>query len=335
MGSLCEALHALRLCFKLLPHDPSRKKRVDDSQDSKRCNQERAGALAVQLRYRLETDPEFREQMGQAAKNIVSGIRQMHTQIAEMATRVANEGEALQKKFMHVACQVEPVLRSLIDGFKFLPEALQQVVTSLAQENWFISPDMSLTEPSEAAALFLQGEREKGNQRLARYFQNNVNEIERTLIEALPRRAFLIGSAFAAHRRGEYALAIPVFLAQTDGICFDLANGHLFQAERSKRTGMPARPETAAFVDEVESDVFWAALLSPLGRKIPINFTAKERGEGFSGLNRHLVMHGESLDYGTEINSLKCISLLSYAVWVLNKSQARTPETLAISPPRN
>jgi len=34
-------------------------------------------------------------------------------------------------------------------------------------------------------------------------------------------------------------------------------------------------------------------------------------------LYRHAVLHGESVDYGTEINSLKAISLLQYVSGVL------------------
>jgi hypothetical protein len=294
---------------------------MDDSQDGKQSSRERTAALVERFKYMLDTDPEFREQMEQAAMRIASNIQQMHTEIAAVTADLASGVQALQKKLVSIANQVEPVLRNLFNGFEQLPEAIHHAVISLAQESWFISPDMSLTEPSEAAELFTTGRRDEGNQRLAAYFESIVDEIETTLTEALPQRARLISSAFSAHRRGEYELAIPVLFAQADGVCADLAKGSLFQSDRSQAKGAPARPETAAFVDAMESDVFWTALLSPLGQKIPINFNVKERGSGLYDLNRHMVMHGESLGYGTAINSLKCISLLSYVAWVLKESQ--------------
>lgn len=294
---------------------------MDDSQES---NKPQAVALAVQLKHRLDTDPEFREQLRQAANGIVAGIQQMHTQIATVAVGIVNGIEALQRQLAFVPSQLQHVARGLIDSFKLLPRALEHVVMTLAQESWFIAPDMSLAEPSEAAVLFMQGEREEGDRHLSLFFAGKLNEIETALCEVLPGRAALITMAFAAHRRGEYALAIPVYLAQVDGICFDLASGSPFQSDRPRRAGEPARPATAAFVDAIEHDVIWTILLSPLGQKIPINFTAKERGEGFTGLNRHMVMHGESMDYGTEVNSLKCISLLCYVAWVLKDSRRGT-----------
>lgn len=304
---------------------------MGDVHDGKRQNRGKAATLAVRFKHRLETDLEFRERMGQYAESVASGIQQWHAQIDAVAARFVSGVEAFQENLALTVDQVEPMLQGLIKSFRLLPAAFRQAVITLAEEGWFISPDMSLTEPSEAAALFMKGEREQGNQRLAMYFESSVDEIERTLTEALPRRAVLISAAFAAHRRGEYVLAIPVFFAQTDGVCFDLANGSLFQTERPKK-GVPIRPATADFVDAFESDMFWRIFLRPLGQKIPINFSKGERGEGFEGLNRHMVMHGESLEYGTKINSLKCISLLSYAAWVLKESRERIPVTLPSGP---
>jgi len=39
---------------------------------------------------------------------------------------------------------------------------------------------------------------------------------------------------------------------------------------------------------------------------------AQTTGGTFTALNRHQVMHGESWDYGSEINSLKAFSFLAF-----------------------
>ena len=41
-------------------------------------------------------------------------------------------------------------------------------------------------------------------------------------------------------------------------------------------------------------------------------YVAKFKPEELGALNRHAVMHGESLDYDTRENSLKALSLLNY-----------------------
>ena len=65
------------------------------------------------------------------------------------------------------------------------------------------------------------------------------------------------------------------------------------------------------------SDALMATLLSPLAQTLPIGESELERGKGFSGLNRHIILHGDSLDYGNKINSLKAISLINYVAHVL------------------
>ncbi len=45
----------------------------------------------------------------------------------------------------------------------------------------------------------------------------------------------------------------------------------------------------------------------------------KARPEGFAGLNRHMVLHRESLDYGNRKNGFRAISLLNYISESLQK----------------
>jgi len=71
------------------------------------------------------------------------------------------------------------------------------------------------------------------------------------------------------------------------------------------------------YVEQIASDTYRAALLEPLAQTLPIGASQNERHDGFSELNRHMVLHGESLDYGTEKNSLKAISLINYVSIVL------------------
>ena len=78
------------------------------------------------------------------------------------------------------------------------------------------------------------------------------------------------------------------------------------------------KPKTAIYVDTISADTLKLALLAPLSQPLPISASQYERDESFNELNRHQVMHGEVVNYGTEINSLKSISLLNYVVQVLD-----------------
>ncbi len=59
--------------------------------------------------------------------------------------------------------------------------------------------------------------------------------LQAELCESSPTRAHLLKAAFSAHRRGEFALSVPVFLAQADGICSELIGVSLY----TRRDGKP------------------------------------------------------------------------------------------------
>jgi hypothetical protein len=156
----------------------------------------------------------------------------------------------------------------------------------------------------------VEGDVEVAEASLCRYFESKNERIEATIIARFPQRAHIISAAFSAHRREEYVLSIPILLAQTDGICKEVIGQYLFMKKDKK-------PCTSAYVEQVAADSLAAAILSPLAQTLPINASEKERPEGTDALNRHEVLHGNSLDYGTASNSLKAISLINYVVSVL------------------
>jgi len=101
-------------------------------------------------------------------------------------------------------------------------------------------------------------------------------------------------------------------LAQVDGICKVVTNENLFRSKGKNRN-----PRVSAYIEQITADSYTEAILSPLASKTPISASERDRGDNFHHLNRHLVLHGESTDYGTKVNSIKAISLINYVVKVL------------------
>lgn len=195
----------------------------------------------------------------------------------------------------------EELQRSFIE----LPPKIQEALLLLAQHGWYLDFNMPLPSLWEIKKAISSGEIEKVEEALIKYFEGQLDEIEKSFCAKFPHRSHILISAIKAHRNGEYFLSIPVFLAQTDGICKEVVKKYLFRKKDKK-------PETASYVEQFAADTYKAALLSPLAASTPISASENEREEGFNQLNRHMVLHGESLDYGSKINSLKAISLINY-----------------------
>jgi hypothetical protein len=143
------------------------------------------------------------------------------------------------------------------------------------------------------------------------FYRNHLDAIDRKICEKFPNRQKIIRDAFNAHRRGEYSLSIPVLFAQIDGISYEFFEKYFFKSENNK-------PQTSGIIkDKYKEDQFGHEMSMPLREKSPVNLNERERVQHFTGLNRHLVMHGSSLDYDTEVNGLKAVSLIDYVYSVV------------------
>jgi hypothetical protein len=146
------------------------------------------------------------------------------------------------------------------------------------------------------------------------YYRTNLQPFTNELISKYPNRAAAIKAAVDAHTsipHDGYFLSIPVFIAQGDGLLAEI-------------TGLkfPVKQGAQLFRDKYSNDPETLDLLYPFlelkGSKFMMSGKAREdaaraSGKSFTALNRHEVMHGERLDYGTEINSLKAFSFLVFA----------------------
>lgn len=198
-------------------------------------------------------------------------------------------------------------LRQWIEG---LDDRTRHMLAVLGAHGWYLDMDLSPRDADELLAR-LEGGDEAA---LVEHYRTRFSEIQQELTAWHPTRGGVLARAFEAHRRGEYELSVPVLLSQADGICKDLIGAQLY-AKRDKR------PVTATAIRKsgLDSNSYLAALLHPLTVELPITASEAERAGNPACLNRHAVLHGESVDYGTEINGLKAVSLIHYVACVLRR----------------
>ena len=190
-----------------------------------------------------------------------------------------------------------------------IPKSIQHIFEQLAQQGWFIDPELPLLASNNYSP--------ETTTYLCDFYRANIDEIEKRLVNSYRRRAQILEQAFEAHREGKYALSIPAFLIQADGIFHDFSPAtNLF----TTRQRIKAYKDFTSQIPD--SDKFTTATLSPISMQLPLWMSIKERtdsaaeNKSFSNLNRHQIIHGESTGYDTEENSLKAISLLSYLHWI-------------------
>jgi hypothetical protein len=195
-----------------------------------------------------------------------------------------------------------------------LPEKSKNAMISAASKGWFFGWNDSLHGVLTLVEKLEGADSNDIDDILVRYHRNNFESSARELIERHPKRSDVIMAAVRAHRMSNtdgYFLSIPIFIAQADGLLSEISE---LQSPLSAK-GLKALRAS------LESNLESSNLLYPLLILGELDFlkSATERkiatdasGRAFEALNRHQVMHGESWDYGSETNSLKAFSFLTF-----------------------
>lgn len=226
----------------------------------------------------------------------------MPTPFHDLSQRVRNLNTINFMRNVETKSAIQKVMESMIfdvrEGLEKAGKKMKDVFQSMATHEWYPDMEMYLDEIWIIGAEIKENPHEFNN-RMTEYFRNRIDEIEKGLLKANPDRQHLISEGFGNHREGKYSSSILMFLTQADGI---------FQAS------FGASPFRSRSRNHASENPRLSDIISPLFliRTLPIWIDENNRSPSFDGLNRHQVLHGEVLSYGTEENSLKAISFLGF-----------------------
>lgn len=291
---------------------------ADENQEDKSLSDESNSGNSINLAVLVKQ----LESLKTIPENLILSLQPIINMQSEFAKITEKMVEPLIGFRLDLENMVVPVFKEFQNILAALPEQTRRTLMILAKHGWYFDTELPFGVPRIERVLE-SGDLELANNLLMEHFSERLSDIEKELKEKHPARALILASAFNAHSRKEYALSIPIFLIQADGICYDLINKQLYS--KNRRDGAPV---VAEYAKTITANTFQSILLHPLTQPLPISASAKERKEDFNDLNRHQVLHGESTDYGTEVNSFKAISFLNYVSFVLTQDKSKEHESL-------
>jgi hypothetical protein len=277
--------------------------------------------LANEINRTLQSITKWTNEHQPKIDGIARSLLEVGAQIGEAFTQ-------LQKNWEQA---IGPMLEDLHRGYEARLKAypnLSPRLEILAKKGWFISLFFGLSEFDQIAMAVGETDDNGLESILSKTYSESIEEHVASILHEFPEREFVIKPALNAHLRGEYALSVPVFFAQADGIAHATIGKHIFSGTKEK--GDHISSFATAEIEKLKEqdcdnsfDLFrliHLALWQPLTDHQPIAYNPRKReAENYDGLNRHMVMHGESLDYATEENSLKAFSFLSYTASLLSQ----------------
>lgn len=196
--------------------------------------------------------------------------------------------------------------KRLSENLKKTPESL----LLLSKYGWYLDFGSELYLPNQLGSLIKEDEVDKVDEILIEYYTENLDEILINLSAKYPDRKEIFQQIISGHKEQKYYLTIPCILTQVDGICFDITTKKYFITEKKDKK-FKYLPEVATEFANISGSIS-EAFSMPILNQTTIN-SHESKVEKFPvKLNRHLIMHGVDKEFGTEKNSLKCLSLLVY-----------------------
>ena len=249
-------------------------------------------------------------------QKIVGPIMQLHKDLEkslEPLKEFQRSFSEINKLFAAIPKFENPFLE-YVDTFKRIGEILKDHAENtpsylllLAQYAWFIEFDSPITLPQQVAYEIQQGRIEDADIILIEYYSSNIDRIFNELIDRHPNREVILNQILFAHNTKNHFILIPSLLTQADGICYDFTEKKLFIKEKNNNY----LPQVTSVLEK-SANSFLQLYLSPLQNQTPIIAREEDINKFPCSLNRHEILHGVKTDYGTEMNSLKVISLLKY-----------------------
>lgn len=202
-------------------------------------------------------------------------------------------------------------LRDFREGMQRINSTITDEHThKVLMEHGWVFPSVIPVADIEHIVNLFSSNPDEADQVLCNILDDNAEHIKDSLIQSFPSRETVLRDAFEAHDNGKFTLSIPVFLAQADGMWKERSGNNFFYREIDTTI--------TRLAGELHNDSITRALLLALSQQeMPLFLTEKDRPSDFSALNRHQVLHGESLDYGTRKNSLQAMAFLDYCGMIL------------------
>lgn len=200
-----------------------------------------------------------------------------------------------------------------------LPDEFVTLTSRLMDLGWYTVLSVEINKTMEMISN--QEDIETINHIMSDYVRNNYERIFDKSCLFFENRAEHLRQCRSAHDNELYSLSIVGLLSQVDGIANDLFGNSFFTKDRSKQyREMSLNDKYHSLIEATEGveRKKAMALLRPLKEVTSIAFSGKTRthvrdsNSDVCPLNRHEILHGESINYNTEVNSLRCILLLEY-----------------------
>lgn len=182
-------------------------------------------------------------------------------------------------------------------------------VNLTSQKGWYLSPNIvSNYSLLEIEKMISKESIEGFENRLLKDSKCKIEEIINNCSNSFPNRAHFFKEIFDIYNLDYYNSIINLTYSQVDGICNDLWGLSFFDKNQNNYYKLKLFEHTGSGIISIVKDQLNVKI-----NEITQNSKDKSLQSNItSSYNRHLVLHGHSLNYGTKLNAIRAIYLLDF-----------------------
>lgn len=201
-------------------------------------------------------------------------------------------------------------LAPLLEALQAFPGVVRRCTSELAALGWFVDMGYGARHLDDLSRWIQAGEITAVDDFLVKHLIKRQADIQSTLLKQYPARSPALQEAFRCASMEMYYAAIPVLLAQVDGVAVDILGGKFFKSDSR-------RPQVAAPLLSRQLDDIQRGYLSAFEKNSGINASDTYEHEFPHSPNRHKILHGLDNAYGTQVTYFKALSLLNFVALVV------------------
>ena len=193
----------------------------------------------------------------------------------------------------------------------------------LVKNGWYISDH--IFENCSFKDLYFytrEGNVSKFEEFVIKTFDSKFEKIMKTLHESFPERIQLFNEIEQLYKLTFYNSLINLCYSQVDGICNKVWGLGFFDVDKKNNYNLKL-PNNLNFKGDSVNSIISSQLSEPKNEitkhSKDFSFTDEEKIKSF---NRHFVIHGHSINYGSKKNAIRAILLLEFVTWLANESKS-------------
>ena len=237
--------------------------------------------------------------------------------VALSESGIAQLAANFEKSFRPMLNQIASIGQLIASAFP-TDEEFERVSFTLADRGWFLGLVFPIGIVRQVDALLANNDADGVEALMQDYVRRRLGDIVTAAAERCSSREAILGSAMKAHEERRYELSVPVLLAQADGMAGEILGGHLFRRDNKRTVASRKLDDKLIGLGITLDHGLLTVALAPVYDAASIGIHTDEREKRrtqdpqYGPLNRHGVLHGLDVDYGTEGNSLRAFLLLEF-----------------------